>query len=561
MKLILLHLLLLFPFLAGAHGGEDHGEKGKAATPMGSGYFSSVANSDKYELLLKYAPLKGGKEAVMQLYVSDFYSNKAIDNAKLDITLAGGAETKFAVSHLESGIYEVKGKFPANQSYSLNVNINSANGPDLMVLESIEVGKELPVDEAAHSESLFSKNNILLLLGGIAIGALIVLITLRLRDRKIRSGYAATILVLLILPVTTSKISAHGGEDHSADGKKPQAAAASDAFIVPKESQFLFTILTVSARTGDFFSSTDFLGTVIPSATGMAVIQSPQTGKIVALRTAVGQRVNKGQVLAIIEQSIDAGTQVDLQTQRNNAEAEFRAAKAQYERLRTIADIAAKRDVQEAEARYRSAQSNLALLRRLGSSGGRNSKLVNLTAPISGVVGTFNYAIGATVNTGETLFSITNLSSVYVEAQIYSKDLHVLSNAKDFIALSGANQLSRAKLRMISSAQEVNEENQTQRYIFALSDAGSDFKIGQNITVRVVSSLAIRQLVVPNSAVTDINGKPAVFVKEGPENFSINYIQKGSDNGSQTSVVNGLKEGSRIVQNGTYQMKTMFLNQ
>jgi RND family efflux transporter MFP subunit len=561
MKRLLFYLLLLSPVFTMAHGGEDHGAKGKSATPMATGYFSSIANSAKYELLLKYAPLKGGKDAVMQLFVSDFHSNKAISDAKLTVSLAGSADSKFSVRHLESGIYEVAGKFSENKTYALNVNINSGNGPDLMVLEKIEVGKELAVAEDEHAHGLFSTNNILLLLGGLALGVIVTLVILGIQRKRLQPKHIAGVLLFLSLPVSTNQISAHPGEEHGDEAKKPAPTTASDTYIVPKESQFLFNILTASSATGDFYSSTDFLGTIIPSTSGMAVIQTPQTGKIISLRTTVGQRVNKGQVLAVVEQTIDVGTQVDIQTQRNNAEAEFRAAKAQYDRLRTIADIAAKKDVQEAEARYRSAQSNLAMLRRIGSSNRGTSKLVNLTAPISGVVGTFNYSIGATVNSGETLFTITNLSSVYVEAQIYSKDLHVLKNAKEFIAVSPSNQSITAKLRLISAAQEVNEENQTQRYIFSLSDADADFKIGQNITVRVVSGLASRQLAIPNAAITDINGKPAVFVKDGPESFSVSYIQKGSDNGTQTSVINGLKEGSRIVQTGAYQMKTMFLNQ
>jgi len=563
MKHLFFYLLLMFPVLAMAHGGEDHGDGAKLASPMASTYFTSVANSEKYELLLKYEPIKGGEDAIMLLYVSDFNTNKAIDNAKLEISAAEDDKLKFTVTHLEAGIYELKGKFPANKAYSLTISINSSNGPDLMVLENIEVGKVFSVAEAPHEENLLSRNNILLLLGGIGLGALIVLIILGIRNRKIHPKYAATVLLLLSLPLSTTKISAHGGEDHGdeAAAKNTPASGASDTFLVPKESQYLFDILTGSIATENFLSSNDFLGTVIPSTTGMAVIQSPQTGKIISLRARVGQKVSRGQVLAVVEQSIDAGTQVDLLTQRNNAEAEYNAAKAQYDRLKTIADIAAKKDVQEAEARFRSAESNRRLLRQLGSTGNGNSKLVSLTSPISGIVGSFNYAIGAIVNAGETLFSVTNLSQVFIEAQIYSKDVQVLKNAREILATSNADPSIRGKLKLISTAQSVNNANQTQKYIFELSDAEGDFKIGQNITVRVMSGETSRQLVVPNSAITEINGKPAVFVKNSPESYTVSYVQKGADNGTQTSILKGLQAGVRVVNMGTYQMKTMFLNQ
>jgi len=557
----LLIILLFLPFLGLAHGGEDHGGGAKSALPVAASYFTSVANSEQYELLLKYAPIKGGKDVSMHLYVSDFKTNKAIDDATIDISMAEDANQKFVAKHLEGGIYLVTGKFPANKAYSLNISINSSNGPDLMVLENVEVGKELHIAEIPHEEGLFSRNNILMVLVGMGIGAVIVLIVFGIRKRRIQPKYAATFLLLLSLPLSTTTISAHGGEDHGDGAKKPQAASSSTTFTVPKETQFLFNILTVNTAKADFLGSSEFLGTVIPSTGGMAVIQSPQTGKIVSLRTTVGQKVSKGQVLAIIEQSIDAGTQVGLLTQRNNAEAEYNAAKAQYDRLKTISDIAAKKDVQEAEARFRSAESNRKLLRQLGSSGNGNSKLVSLVSPISGIVGSFNFSMGATVNAGETLFSVTNLSKVFIEAQIYSKDVQVLKNAREILATNSTDPSVKGKLKLVSTAQSVNDANQTQKYIFELTDAEGDFKIGQNISVRVFSGQTSSQLVIPNSAITEVNGKPAVFVKDSPESYTISYIQKGADNGSFTTILKGIKEGARIVDAGTYQMKTMYLNQ
>jgi RND family efflux transporter MFP subunit len=293
----------------------------------------------------------------------------------------------------------------------------------------------------------------------------------------------------------------------------------------------------------------------------MAVIQSPQTGKIISLKTSIGQKVNKGQVLAVIEQSIDAGTQIDLLTQRNNAEAEYQAAKAQYDRLKTIADIAAKKDVQEAEARFKSAESNRKLLRQLSSNTNGNSKLVNLTAPISGIVGNFNFAIGAVINAGETLFAITDLSKVYVEAQIYAKDENTIAKAQEIFAVGTNNPNLKGKLKLISKAQTVNDANQTQKYVFELLASNGAFKIGENVTVKVSSASATRKLVIPNTAITEVNGKQAVFVKESAETYKVTYINKGSDNGTHSTILSGIAKESRIVDAGSYQMKTMFLNQ
>jgi RND family efflux transporter MFP subunit len=561
MKTLIIYFLTLFPVLALAHDGEDHGDAAKKTTSTSSAYFSSVSNSEKYELLLKYDPIKGGNEAVLRLFVTDFKTNKALDNAKIEITLAEDGTKKFAVKHLESGIYEVKGIFPADKVYSFNVNINSSIGPDLMVIENIEVGKKLPVIDTAVDGGFFTTNNLLLLFGGLILGALIAVIVMAIANKKIKPKHALTIFLLLSIPASTQQTIAHDGEDHGVEKKGAQNTVASDSFNVPKETQYLFNILTTTLKEEDFLGTNDFLGTIIPSTNGMAVIQSPQTGKIISLKTSIGQKVNKGQVLAVIEQSIDAGTQIDLLTQRNNAEAEYQAAKAQYDRLKTIADIAAKKDVQEAEARFKSAESNRKLLRQLSSNTNGNSKLVNLTAPISGIVGNFNFAIGAVINAGETLFAITDLSKVYVEAQIYAKDENTIAKAQEIFAVGTNNPNLKGKLKLISKAQMVNDANQTQKYVFELLASNGAFKIGENVTVKVSSASATRKLVIPNTAITEVNGKQAVFVKESAETYKVTYINKGSDNGTHSTILSGIAKESRIVDAGSYQMKTMFLNQ
>lgn len=193
-------------------------------------------------------------------------------------------------------------------------------------------------------------------------------------------------------------------------------------------------------------------GTVTASPQGMAVIQTPQTGKIVSLRVTPGQTVAKGQALAVVEQQVDAGTQIDIISQRNTLNAEVKAAKAQYERLQSIADIAAKKDVSKARARYEAAVENLRLLN--ANVQGGSTKTVTLTSPISGVVGTFNYAIGAVVSAGQTLFEITNLSKVYIETQVFNTDTEKAGRFEVF----AANDTTRYALRMVSTAQSLKQK-------------------------------------------------------------------------------------------------------
>ena len=331
-------------------------------------------------------------------------------------------------------------------------------------------------------------------------------------------------------------------------------------FIVEKETQFLFNIQTQKIGTGDFNETSVLLGTVTAAPQGRAVIQSPQAGKIVSLRVAPGQRVSRGQVVAVIEQQVDAGTQISILSQSNTVNAEYEAARAQYERLKAIEDIAAKKDVTEAKARYESARKNKALF---DANTGRNTgstKAMTLTSPVSGVVGTFNYAIGAVVSGGETLFEVTNLDEVFVEAQVFTADVTKMESAISFTTISNTD-TSVYKLKLQSTAQSVNAGNQSQKVVFEILNPNGQFKIGENVNVRMTGNNVIRQVMVPNEAITEVNGKPAVFIKDKAEQYSISFIAIGQSNDKHTVIAKGAEDGERIVIANVYQMKTMYLNQ
>jgi len=542
--------------MAFAHGGEDHGDAKKASVSPVS-YFSSEAASEIYEVLLKYSPIVPGKESALRLYLSEYNSNKPIDSAKLEITVAGNPDITITVVRVDKGVFELKAVFPEKKAYNLVININSYAGIDLIQLNNIEAGKELaaPATETKSHSHWYSSNWFFGLIG-LLIGLLIMFFVNKSRSRKMIAG--AIILFCLLPTATYNPVSAHGGEDHG-DGAKA-GGSSSTTFIVEKETQFLFNIQTVKIGTGDFNVSTVFLGTVTAAPQGRAVIQSPQAGKIVSLKVTPGQKVGKGQVVAVIEQQVDAGTQISIVSQSNSVNAEYEAAKAQYERLMAIEDIAAKKDITEAKARYESAKKNKALFDANTGKNTGSSKLIALASPVSGVVGTFNYAIGAVVNSGETLFEITNLNQVFVEAQVFAADVESMKSATAFTTISNTDTLTY-KLKMVSNAQTVNAGNQSQKVVFEIVNPNGQFKIAENVNVRMTGSNGIRQVILPNEAITDVNGKPAVFIKDKAEQYSISFIVKGQSNDKFTVISKGAEDGERVVTANVYQMKMMYLNQ
>jgi cobalt-zinc-cadmium efflux system membrane fusion protein len=238
------------------------------------------------------------------------------------------------------------------------------------------------------------------------------------------------------------------------------------------------------------------------------------------------------------------------------------AARKEYERLKKIEDIAAKRDISEAEARLQKAEENLKVFNGIAKGSKGNTRIVALTAPISGTVAPFSVAIGSTVGIGETIFTITNLSTVYVEAQAFGNDTERLKNDSNLEVVSTAEGVQKRsdRIRLLSSAQAVNA-NQSQKILFELNNPDGAFKVGEFVTVRLKIEKSSRTLSLPNAAISQVNGKPVVFVKESPETFRVAYVATGTNNGDRTTIIKGLETGQKVVINSAYQLKMMFMNQ
>jgi RND family efflux transporter MFP subunit len=541
--------------VAAASGGDDptHGGDQPIGEAYGKNYFSTEAISDKHELFLKYQPIEIGQEATLWIFISDYKTNRPLDSVTLKITSKEDKALVFTISRVDTGYYEIKTTFPSAKKYSLTVSINSTLGYDLLLLQNIEPGKEL-TDMAVETNRAMLGSALFLV--GLVAGLLIMFIWMKARYRKVVASF---LMVLIVLP--TAKLQpAWAHEGHNEAGKKGNNF--SNTFEVPKETQFLFNVLTQPVEPGGFIESTKLFGTVLPSSNGQAVVQSPQTGKIISLNVKVGQNVSQGQVLATIEPTIDAGNAVTFLAEKNNAEAELAAAQKDYERLKSIEDIAAKRDLAEAESRYNKARENKKLFENVGNGSASGTRSISLKSPINGIVSNFTYAMGATVNANETLFTVTNLSKVYVEAQVFDKDAGKVNSGKNFMIECATGDVHKtAKVKLLAPAQSVNPTNQTQRVIFEMENPGSEFKIGEFVNVWVFAAKPIKEMALPNSAISEINGRPVVFTKDHAEQYSVSYVSIGQNNGSYTVVKKGVEEGERVVVNATYQMKMIYLNQ
>ena len=543
-------LILPNNLLASGSGDHTHAHEEEAKPTAGQAYFSSEASSDKYELLIRYGHLHEGEVSTLTLFVSNYQSNHPIDKASIKISSPQDPNMEFKITSMGEGAYEISSSFKDKKDYTLNVQIVGSLGADLIAVPHIEVGKELFVASNTDESSDTLKLGLIIvfvLVLGVGIGMF-----MQKRNTQKAKAFFPAFLMLVNCLIPVSSTNAHGDDDH---GAKSSGNNFSNSFLIPKETQFLFDVYTEKVNKGSFVESTKLFGTILPSSGGQALVSTPQNGRVASLKVAVGQRVETGQILATIEMNLDASANINVLTEKNNLQAEVERAKKDYDRLNAIQDIAAKRDVDEAKARWQKADANLKLI------AGGTGKVISLRAPIGGIVSNFNLSVGSTVSSGQTLFTINNLSSVYAEAQVFDKDAHYIVEGAKFSVECANDNHKTSEVKLLSLAQEINNTNQSQRVLFELNNPNHDFKIGEFVNIRVFSNQSSSLIALPNAAFTEINGKPVVFIKEAAEKYSVSYVQIGENNGMYTSIVKGVEEGERIVVNGSYQLKMIYLNQ
>jgi cobalt-zinc-cadmium efflux system membrane fusion protein len=305
-----------------------------------------------------------------------------------------------------------------------------------------------------------------------------------------------------------------------------------------------------------------------------AELSAPVAGRIpIGVRVPfLGQPVKKGEVLVqVVPTSVASGSDlasVELEASRARAELglsereltrmqDMFAAKAIPEKQVDGARVA--REV--AAARLVAADRQLALYRgtQTGTAGGGNASSFELRSPVDGVVFFADVMPGAVVDVGRKLVSVVNADRLWLEAKVFESDApRVESSPGASFTVSGFEReftIDGQNGRRVAVGAVVDRATRTVPVIFELANSEHSLKPGMFARVTLFTGATVRGLAVPESAVVDDHGKPTVFVMEGGESFFKRAIRPGVRSGGFVQVLDGLKEGDRIVTRGAYEMK------
>jgi membrane fusion protein, heavy metal efflux system len=316
---------------------------------------------------------------------------------------------------------------------------------------------------------------------------------------------------------------------------------------------------TAFAATGQVTESFQATGQIVPAAGRMARVSAPVAGVIeasgLAQSPAPGQRVARGQALAVLTPALGEGGSAYAQARAELREAEDEHARA--ERLYAVEAVAQRR-VHEAEIRLTAARE--ALTGFGGTAAARSDGRIVIRAPLAGVVASRTLAPGSRVDAGAELFTVVDPSVVWVEANVpASEAARVSAKSEATFRVPGADAPRRVR-RTVSVGSVIDSVSRTVPVIYEVANPDGALKVGMNAQVAVGTGQQAEGVVVPSSAILEEDGRPVAYIQPEGERFEKRELQVGGASGDRTLVLSGIKAGERVVTGAAYQVRLASLS-
>ncbi len=379
---------------------------------------------------------------------------------------------------------------------------------------------------------------------------------------------------ILDLPGTRPAYAQEAGEkpDSAAHPASPHAEkegeeAEEDAILLSKEEQQRFGIQVAQAGPGKLLNYLELQGEVSINNDRLAHVVPRLSGVVREVRKSVGDVVRQGEILAVIESRELA----DVQAEYLAAIEKLALAQAKYVREERLwqKKISAEQDYLDAKQAV--AESNIATraarqkLHSLGLAeeyirllpkrqAGASYTRFEIVAPFDGSIIEKHITLGETLKEDTDAFMIADLSTLWVNFNIYPKDLqHIRQGQEIFIATGQDTPDVENTIAYIAPV--VKEETRTALARVILPNPAGLWRAGMFVTARVVVGEGEEAaLVVPKTALQTVEEKTMVFVAT-PQGFEAEPVQVGRSNATHVEITSGLSAGATYALTGTFTLK------
>jgi RND family efflux transporter MFP subunit len=329
--------------------------------------------------------------------------------------------------------------------------------------------------------------------------------------------------------------------------------------------------LTVDTATATRHEVIEYI-TVVGNLIGQATVDVvPRVaGRIDSLPVKLGDRVNKGQLIAKIEdrELQQQVKQVEQNVLVNNAtvtqrESDLQLRKTTLERQKSLLaqGLATRQTVEDSDAAYSSAVAAVELAKaQLGQTQARLEELkitlsnTNILSPVDGFIGRRNLDQGAFAGANTPIVSVVDIRTVRLISNLVEKDFkRVKSGVTALIEVDAfpGEQFTGSVSRV---APVFDSATRTASMEIEVPNPGYRLKPGMFARVRLTVDRRPDALTVPRNAVVDSEGKRGVFLVDG-QTAKFQPVTTGLQDNERIEILEGLKEGTRVITTGALALR------
>jgi len=292
----------------------------------------------------------------------------------------------------------------------------------------------------------------------------------------------------------------------------------------------------------------------------MVSISMPLGGYLKFTKLLPGMHVNKGEVIAILEDQ----QYIQLQQDYLITKAKLANAEAEYERQKSLNESKASSDkvLQQAKAEYQSFKisvnalgEKLKLININPESLTENnlSKNVNIYSPIEGFVSSVNVNVGKYVTPTDVLFELVNPNDIHLNLYVFEKDLPLLSIGQELISYANNEPDKKYKCEIILISRSINPDGTIEVHChFENYDKSLAPGMYMNAEIEVKNTNAY---FIADDAIVNFDGKNYLFVSTGKNQFKMTPAETGISSKGFTEIKNIQQfDGKQIVEKGAYNL-------
>ena len=304
-------------------------------------------------------------------------------------------------------------------------------------------------------------------------------------------------------------------------------------------------------------------GGVEPNAYRQVSVTPLVSGRVVGVSAQLGDRVRKGQSLA----QVYSPELAEARTKYVAAKAMLDAHDRELQRTEKLVEIgaASRQELERIHAEHAaqtaevdSARSRLQLLGveadAVSPSKSQENATTNVPAPIDGVLTERLANVGLNVEPSTKLFTVVDLSNVWIVADVYERDLQRVREGTRAIVTTTAYPDRPLEGRVSFIDPQLNATTRTAKIRVEVQNPRGDLRLGMYTDVAIASQGSGSVLSIPKEAVQSVGDRQVVYLSSAtePTKFVEREVRLGRSLGDHVEVLSGLSAGDSVVSRGSF---------